>query len=76
MRVGLSIRCTVCGKRKAPHGRSVPFMYPLCVPDECEGYGQEPKVGCLWPGETEEDFGFPCCSTGTDEQEPEDKEAA
>jgi hypothetical protein len=71
MRVGKSIRCTVCGRRKKPHGRSAPMGYPVCD-DECSGYDLEPKVGCLWPGESEKDFGYPCCAEGTEEQEEEE----
>jgi hypothetical protein len=44
--------CTVCGKRKAPNGRSVPMEMAtsLCNAD-CNGYHQEPLPGHLWPDE-------------------------
>jgi hypothetical protein len=38
---------------------------------ECSGYYEEPKVGDLWPGETEEEFGYPVGSDGTREAVPE-----
>ena len=73
MKVGISIYCTVCGRRKAPRGRSVPdaMASGLCTmgPDfQCPGYDEDPRVGSLWPGETEEDFGYPVGSFGTVER--------
>lgn len=72
MRIGISITCTVCHQQKQPRGRSAPIgmsmcnrKHPIIDPDGCEGYEQEPRVGDLWPGETEEDFGYPCSSDGT-----------
>jgi len=38
--------------------------------DDCAGYRDDPKPGCLWPRETAEDFGFPCCDAATVEREP------
>jgi hypothetical protein len=38
----------------------------LCDND-CAGYEHDPKPGCLWPGETEADFGYQCCSHATKE---------
>lgn len=37
---------------------------------ECGGYTEDPRVGDLWPGETEEEFGFPVSDAGTKEVEP------
>lgn len=68
MRVGVQVHCTVCGHMKQPHGRSVPLGAYYCDGD-CPGYKLDPKPGCLWPGETEEDFGFPICSRATKEVE-------
>ncbi len=66
MRVGISVYCKECGQEKKPHGRSAPFGMCMCE-DDCPGYREEPKVGCLWNGETEADFGYKCCSDGTKE---------
>ena len=60
MRVGIEVKCTVCGKRKAPHGRSIPDLTAdtwCSAYSGCPGYAGEPLPGCLWPGETEENFG-------------------
>jgi hypothetical protein len=38
---------------------------------ECKGYDLDPKVGDLWPGETEEEFGYPVRSDGTREAVPD-----
>jgi len=38
---------------------------------ECSGYYEDPNVGDLWPGETEEEFGYPAGSDGTREAVPE-----
>jgi rubredoxin len=35
---------------------------------ECNGYREEPYAGSLWPGETEEDFGYPISADGTREE--------
>jgi hypothetical protein len=35
--------------------------------EECDGYNLDPKPGCLWPGETEEEFGYPICEHATKE---------
>lgn len=63
-KVGIAVECKVCGQRKSPIGRSAPLGAYLCD-HECEGYRQEPYVGSLWPGETDEDFGYPCNDDGT-----------
>lgn len=44
--------CTVCGKTKAPIGRSLPLE--ACggyCDDDCPGYRQAPRPGHLFPGE-------------------------
>lgn len=65
MRVGSYAKCTVCGLNKNPRGRSAPLEMAssLCHPSECEGYDQPPYAGDLWPGETAQDFGYPCQTT-------------
>lgn len=68
MKVGILVRCVVCGNAKKPVGRSGPLDASYCD-DECAGYRQPPFVGSLWPGETEEQFGYPVGSDGTAEQE-------
>jgi len=62
--IGISVTCTVCGHRKKPHGRSAPPELKYCDSD-CPGYELEPKPGCLWPGETSEEFGYNCCTHAT-----------
>lgn len=52
-RAGISVECTVCGRRKQPTGRSAPMGSVLCHPTECGGYYLDPQVGELWPGETD-----------------------
>lgn len=62
---GVSVQCAVCRHQKCPHGRSAPLGLVMCMRD-CPGYVIEPHVGCLWPGETDLDFGYPCCDVGTE----------
>lgn len=66
--VGVVVICGTCGDQKAPHGRSASGLRQYCQPlwqDEgCAGYYDDPKPGCLWPGETSEDFGYPHCENG------------
>lgn len=63
-RVGSYARCTVCGLNKKPRGRSAPLEMANGLCDhECEGYDQPPFAGDLWPGETAEEFGYPCQTT-------------
>lgn len=64
MRVGISVKCTVCHMTKQPHGRSAPFGSFYCAND-CKGYHMEPLPGCLWPNETEKDFGYIICEHAT-----------
>ena len=63
--IGIRVTCAICGRTKKPHGRSAPMASSYCDANECEGYYLDPVPGCLWPGETDEDFGFPCCSAAT-----------
>lgn len=74
MKVGTVIMCTHCGKAKAPRGRSVPDLTwdQWCqgwLPSGggCIGYTEEPRVGDLWPDESERDFGYPVIAWGTKE---------
>jgi len=69
MKVGISVRCTTCDKRKSPIGRSAPLEMDggLCDSD-CSGYREEPYPGCLWPCESEEDFGYPIGLDGWEER--------
>jgi hypothetical protein len=62
---GVHVRCTVCGHRKQPVGRSASPAVTYCNED-CPGYEQEPRVGSLWPNESEADFGWPVSDTGTE----------
>ena len=67
MKVGIFVRCSVCGSMKKPVGRSGPLGASYCDYD-CAGYEQEPLPGSLWPDETEEEFGYPVSSNGTQER--------
>lgn len=66
MKQGIAVRCAVCGMTKQPHGRSAPFGSFYCA-DDCSGYDQDPKPGCLWPGETAVEFGYAVCDNATRE---------
>lgn len=66
MKVGIEVRCTVCGYEKKPHGRSAP-LGPVYCDEDCSGYELDPKPGCLWAGETEKDFGHKICSNATED---------
>lgn len=70
MKIGIAVQCLTCGLRKKPIGRSAPLEMAngLCD-DECPGYREEPRPGSLWPGETEEEFGFPVGADGTKQEE-------
>lgn len=63
-KVGIRVTCGICGRTKQPHGRSAPMASSYCDSD-CEGYNENPRPGCLWPGETDEDFEYPCCDAAT-----------
>lgn len=67
MKVGIYVQCETCGHQKKPRGRSAPMQMFMCRPDECVGYELEPRVGDLWPRETEEEFGYPISADGTRE---------
>lgn len=62
--VGVPVECPVCGRQKKPHDRSAPLGSDLCSRGECPAYDDDPLVGCLWPGETCEDFGRIHCHVG------------
>jgi len=51
-----------------PGGRDIPAVIAdsYCTAD-CTGYLDEPRPGSLWPGETDEDYGFPCGTNATRE---------
>lgn len=61
---GISVYCASCGHKKKPRGRSAPIGLHMCD-SACPGYDEAPRVGDLWPGETEEEFGYPCSADGT-----------
>jgi hypothetical protein len=67
VKVGIAVYCEMCNRQKAPIGRSAPMGCELCD-DDCEGYRDDPKPGSLWPGETEEDFGYPVGPNATEEK--------
>jgi len=59
--VGRAVTCRVCGLRKKPWGRSAPLAMANSLCDrECPGWLLPPHAGDLWPGETAEEFGYPC----------------
>ena len=65
-KIGVTVRCETCKREKCPHGRSAPLGLSYCHDDECTGYKYKPKSGCLWPGESEADFGYPVCDDGVE----------
>ena len=59
LEVGVSIECSVCGRRKKPRGRSAPLEMANSLCDhECKGYERGETTGDLWPGETRAEFGY------------------
>ena len=73
MRIGISVECAVCRRGKAPLGRSVPLEMANSMCNwECPGYWQDPQVGSLWPGETDEQFGHAVGMHGSREMTPEE----
>lgn len=66
---GVAIECVRCGYMKKPVGRSGPLGASFCTQDECDGYNTPPRVGSLWPGETEADFGYPVGVVGTNKEQ-------
>lgn len=69
-KVGVTVRCVVCGDMKKPIGRSGPLGASYCDAD-CPGYRQEPFPGSLWPGETEAELGYPVGNDGVRLRTPE-----
>lgn len=67
MKVGIAVRCVVCGNVKKPIGRSAPIMTAYCDAD-CRGYHTAPMPGSLWPNETEEEFGYSVGADATEER--------
>lgn len=45
--------CRTCGRLKAPRGRDTAAVAApgYCTPTDCQGYGEDPSPGHLWPGE-------------------------
>ncbi len=71
-RKGIAVTCAVCNLRKKPVGRSAPHEMANSLCDhECSGYYLMPLVGSLWPGESEEDFGYPVSPWGTTDDKRE-----
>lgn len=68
-RVGVMVRCSVCGDVKKPIGRSGPLGASYCD-DDCGGYRLQPYPGSLWWGESEADFGYPVGVHGTTDAPP------
>lgn len=69
MRVGVAVECTRCRLRKIPRGRSASMEMANSLCDhECPGYYEDPRPGSLWPGESQEDFGYPVGADGTEER--------
>lgn len=64
-KIGISVVCTLCNNRKQPHGRSAPMDSMYCDSHSCDSYYDEPKPGCLWPDETDADFGYESCDHAT-----------
>ena len=66
-KIGVRVKCLVCDREKAPRGRSISaaIYNSYCTRDGCIAYDAEPHVGDLFPGETAEDFGYPCSDVGT-----------
>lgn len=68
MKVGKAVYCRICHLRKKPRGRSAPLEMANSLCDsECPGWRMEPRPGDLWPGETADEFGYPCSDDGTED---------
>ena len=68
MKIGIKVYCRVCGKTKAPHGRSIPSETANSYCHlECAGYETDPLPGCLLSGETSEEFGYAFCQNSTED---------
>ena len=73
MRIGISVECAACHRYKAPRGRDVAMEMANSMCNwECPGYIQDPQVGSLWPGETDEQFGYPVGPAGTRGMTPDE----
>lgn len=72
LRRGVRVVCAVCGRTKAPVGRSTPAVMSLCD-DDCRGYRTPPLPGSLWPGETTEEFRYPVADVGTEAVTDDDR---
>ena len=66
-RVGIKVTCGTCGRTKNPHARSTAYTHQCSL--SCPGYYDDPKPGCLWPGEACAEFGCAHCHNATKEQE-------
>lgn len=71
-KVGISVKCCTCGRSKSPRGRSLPpeISMSYCG-SACPGYRDAPLPGDLFPGETDEDFGYSCSDNSTRPVTPE-----
>ena len=81
-RIGIRVECATCHRQKQPRGRSAPMDMEMCTPKArwntyagCEGYYEDPKVGDLWPRETEMDWGYRFTHDGTREMTAEEIKA-
>ena len=67
-KVGVRVACFTCRLTKKPVGRDAPMAAANSYCDyECPGYWDGPRVGSLWPGESEYVFGFAVGDVGTEE---------
>ena len=58
-KIGMAVTCRECGMIKQPIGRSAPMgTAGLYCTTDCGGYWNDPKPSQLWPGETQEEFGY------------------
>ena len=67
-KIGISVTCATCGRMKNPVGRYGSPEISYCHGTECPGWDKPPYVGQLWPGETEEEYGYPIGQHGVREQ--------
>ncbi len=48
-----TVTCTICYRKKAPRGRSIPLALAGVMCDsDCAGFYRPPEPDCRWPGET------------------------
>lgn len=64
MKIGIAVFCETCGLLKKPIGRDAPADSYYCTSD-CRGYRDKPYPGQLWPGETDDQYGFDACDDAT-----------